>query len=331
VTGLEPIWHVIIGGRQQGPLTEDQVLAYLGDGTLAAGDFVWCPDFPDWKRASEIGDNRPLENLPAQAVVAPGDAAHDDQNIAGDGDVKPEPVPFQWNRIGALTAFFAAFSLRGSLHGSLRGPRSASPENALTDEPRPTEALGAGVAWSLWTSATIGLLVSALALLLQIGRGQGFELANYAHTASPATIGALIGQIVSVPLLFVLIALVRNLLKQGRPKPRANPIRHALAFSALLLCTLGGLGVYGEIVFASTEIISGEARKSFIADAYGACLRKQHAGGQNVSDPQVDKYCICISQKMAASTTYQQLGSEPDAAALAELRQKVEAVSDACR
>ena len=34
VTGLEPIWHVIIGGEQRGPLTEDQVLAYLGDGTL---------------------------------------------------------------------------------------------------------------------------------------------------------------------------------------------------------------------------------------------------------------------------------------------------------
>jgi hypothetical protein len=34
---------------------------------------------------------------------------------------------------------------------------------------------------------------------------------------------------------------------------------------------------------------------------------------------------------MAASTTYQQVGSEPDASALAELRQKVEAVSDACR
>lgn len=318
MTELEPIWHVIIGGKQRGPLTEDQVLAYLGDGTLAAGDFVWCPDFPDWKRAGEIGDNRPLENLPAQAVVVPGDAAHDDQNIAVDGAAEPEPVPLQLKRNGALAAFFDLFSFRE--------PGPPSLENALT-----IEALSAGAAWSLWTSANIGLLVSALALLLQIGRGQGFELANYAHAASPAAISALIGQILSVPLLFVLIALVRNLLKQGRPKPRANPIRHALAFLALLLCMLGGLGAYGETVFASTEIISGEARKSFIAEAYGACLRKQHAGGQNVSDPQVDKYCICISQKMAASTTYQQFGSEPDANALAELRQKVEAVSDACR
>jgi hypothetical protein len=323
VAGLEAIWHVIIGGEQRGPLTEDQVLAYLGDGTLAAGDFVWCPDFPDWKRASEIGDNRPLENLPAQAVVAPGDAAHDAQNIAVDDAAGLEPVPFQLKRNGALAAFFELFSFRE--------PGPPSPENALTDEPRSIEALSAGAAWSLWTSANIGMLISALALLLQIGRGQGFELASFAHAGSPAAISALIGQILSVPLLFVLIALVRNLLMQGRPRPRANPIRHALAFSALLLCMLGGLGAYGETVFASTEIISGDARKSFIAEAYGACLRKQHAGGQNVSDPQVDKYCICISQKMAASTTYQQFGSEPDANALAELRQKVEAVSDACR
>jgi hypothetical protein len=323
VTGLEPSWHVIIGGERRGPLTEDQVLAYLGDGTLAADDFVWCPDFPNWKRAGEIGDNRPLEPLPAQAVVALGDAVQDDQDIAVYDAAEPEPVPVRLDRNGARAAFFEAFSLRE--------PGSTSLENVPTDAPRPMAASSAGAAWSLWTSANIGMLVSALALLLQIGRGQGYELANYAHAASPAAISALIGQIVSVPLLFVLIALVRNLLKQRRPEPRADPIRHALAFAALLVCILGGLGAYGEIVFASTEIISGEARKSFIADAYGACLRKQHAGGQNVSDPQVDKYCICISQKMAAATTYQQLGSEPDAIALAELRQKVGAVSDACR
>lgn len=323
MTGLEPIWHVIVGGERRGPLTEDQVLAYLGDGTLAAGDFVWCPDFPDWRRASEIGDSRPLEPLPAQAPVAPDDAGRSDQDIPIGDAGEPEPVPARLGRNGARAAFFEAFSPRE--------PEATSPENALPDEPRPMQALSADAAWSLWTSANIGLLVSALALLLQIGRGQGFELANYAHAASPAAISALIGQIVSVPLLFVLIALVRNLLKQKRPKPHADPIRHALAFSALLVCMLAGLGAYGEMVFASTEIIGGEARKSFIVDAYGACLRKQHAGGQNVSDRQVDKYCICISQKMAASTTYRQLGSEPDAGALADLRQKVEAVSDTCR
>jgi hypothetical protein len=323
VTGLEPIWHVIIGGERRGPLTEDQVLAYLGDGTLTASDFVWCPDFPEWKRASEIGDNRPLEPLPALALTAPGAAIEDDRDIAVRDGAEQEPLPFRLNWNGALAALLGAFPWRK--------PGSASLENALTDEPRPTEASSAGAAWSLWASANIGLLVSALLLLLQIGRGRGFELANDAHTASLSTISALIGQILAASLLCVLIALVRNLLRQGRPKSCVNSLRHGLAFAALLLCILAGLQAYGKTVFASTEIISGEARKSFVVDAYRSCLRKQYAGGQNVSDPQVDKYCMCMSQKMAAGTTYQQLGSEPDATALAELRQKVEAVSDACR
>jgi GYF domain 2 len=293
VTGLEPIWHVIIGGERRGPLTEDQVLAYLGDGTLAAGDFVWCPDFTDWKRASEIGDNRPLENVPAQVAAAPVDAAADDRDIAAHDAEQDDAGPL--------------------------------------GEPHPTQTSLTDTAWSLWTAANVGLLVSALTLLLQIGRGDGFELASYAHTASAATVSGLIGQMLAAPLILVLIAVARNLLKHGRPESGANAARHALAFAALLACMLGGLRAYGETVFASSEFISGEARKSFIVDAYGACLRKQHAGGQNVSDPQVDKYCICISQKMAAATTYQQLGSEPDTNALTELRQKVEAVSDACR
>jgi hypothetical protein len=142
VAGLEPIWHVIIGGERRGPLTEDQVLAYLGDGTLAANDFVWCPAFPDWKRAGEIGDNRPLGPVPVQAAVEPGSAVQDDWDIAvqDDGEFGYEALE--------------------------------------------TDALVAGAAWSLWASANIGLLVSALMLLLQIGRGQGFELASYAYTAS---------------------------------------------------------------------------------------------------------------------------------------------------
>jgi hypothetical protein len=299
VAGLEPIWHVIIGGQRQGPLTEDQVLTYLGDGRLAADDFVWCPDFPDWKRAGEIGDNRPLEPVLAQAVVESGDLVQDDRDIV-DPAIAVQDIAFQ---------------------------NGAEP----ADEPRLTEASSAGAAWNLWASANVGMLVSALLLLLQIGRGQGFALANDVHTASAAAIGGLIGRILGVPLLFVLLALLRNFLKRPRPASPVNVLRHGLAFAALLVCMLGGLKAYGEFVFASTEIIGGDAQKSFIADAYGACLRKQYAGGLDISDPQVDKYCICTSQKMAASTTYRQLGSYPDANARAELKQKMEAVNDACR
>jgi hypothetical protein len=134
-----------------------------------------------------------------------------------------------------------------------------------------------------------------------------------------------------VPLIFVLIAVARNLSNRQLSEPRVNAVRHALAFAASLACILGGLRVYGGTVFASTDVISGEARKLFLVDAYRGCLQNQHAGNRNVSDPQVDKYCICMSQKMAVGTTYRQLGSEPDANALADLGQKVQAVSDACR
>jgi hypothetical protein len=136
VAGLEPIWHVIVGGERRGPLTEDQMLAYLGDGTLVANDFVWCPDFSDWKRAGEIGDNRPLGPVPAQAVVEPSVAAQDDWDNAFPDDADPGDEAFE------------------------------------------TGVSAAGAKWSLWKSANIGLLVSALTLLLLIGREQGFELAQ---------------------------------------------------------------------------------------------------------------------------------------------------------
>jgi hypothetical protein len=89
--------------------------------------------------------------------------------------------------------------------------------------------------------------------------------------------------------------------------------------------------VYGEIVFSSTETISGEARKQFIADVSGTCVQKQRSLGQNVTQAQIDKYCACTSEKMADSTTYKQLGTELNASALADLKQRAEAAYYACR
>ncbi len=88
--------------------------------------------------------------------------------------------------------------------------------------------------------------------------------------------------------------------------------------------------VYGEVFFSSSEKISGEARKTFVGSMSRACVQKQLSFGQNISEAEIDKYCTCASEKMADSTTYKQLGSEPDASALAELKQKVEAAGSAC-
>jgi hypothetical protein len=194
-----------------------------------------------------------------------------------------------------------------------------------------TDTPPAGEKWSLWKSANIGLLVSAFILLLQIANGRGFELANYAHTASAETVSDLIGRILAAPLIFVLIAVVRNLLKKRQPKSSASAARGALTFVVLLMLILGALMVYGEVFFSSTEIISGETRKTLIADISRECIQKQRSLGQNLADAKISKYCTCMSEKMADSTTYKQMGTKLDASALADLRERVETASHACR
>ncbi len=185
--------------------------------------------------------------------------------------------------------------------------------------------------WSLWKSANVGLLFSALTLLVQVVMGRGFELANDAHTASAETISLLIGQILAAPLIFVLVASARNLLNWRQPKSKASAAHGAVAFLALFLCIAAALVAYGEVFFSSTAIISGEARSTFIADASYPCIEKQRSLDQNVTEAQIDKYCACVSEKIADATTYKQLGSEADAAALADLKQKLEAAGNACR
>jgi hypothetical protein len=277
----EAIWYVIIGEKEEGPLTELQVLGYLESGVLTGVDLIWRAGFTDWKQVSEINELR-----------QPGEQA------------------------------------------SLREPARAQAPTLSTSERRyqpDGDEPEDGAKWSLWKSANIGLLLSALTLLVQIVSGHGFQLANDAHTASTETISLLIGQVIAAPLIFVLIAFARNLLNRRQPKSKSSALRGAMTFAALLLCLLGGLVVYGEVVFSSTEIISGEARSTFVADASTPCLQKQRSLGQNLTEDQIEKYCGCVSEKIADGTTYKQLGSEADATALADLRQKLEVAGNACR
>jgi len=112
----------------------------------------------------------------------------------------------------------------------------------------------------------------------QIGSGRGFELADYAHTASGATIGGLIGQILGVPLIFVAIAAVRNLLNRQQPKSGASVVRGALTFAALLamrvvegisqalfriigyIMHFAPLGAFGAIAFTVGQFGAGSLR-----------------------------------------------------------------------
>jgi hypothetical protein len=280
----EAIWHVIVGGKDHGPLTKAQVLEYLRHGMLAGSDRIWRPGFPNWKSVSEIDEFWQPPKTKETSIRASAQP--------------PTLIP-------------------------------SAPERVA--EPNSIDASSAGEKWSLWKSANLGLLVSAFLLLVQIGTGRGFELANYAHTASAETVAGLIGQILGVPLIFVLMTVVRNnLWKRQQPKSSASAVRGALIFVALLVCIVGALMLYGAIFFSSTETISGETRKTFIADMSRTCVQKQRSLGQNITEAQIAKYCTCLSEKIADDTTYKQIGTEPDASALANLKQKAEAAGYAC-
>ncbi len=205
------------------------------------------------------------------------------------------------------------------------------PSQNLVDQPAKTDAPLVGKKWSLWKSASIGLLVSALTLLMQVANGRGFELASYAHTGSAATIGALIGQTLAAPLIFSLVAAVRNFFHRRQSRSSASAVKWALTFAALLTGILAALFVYGELFFSSTEKISGAARNSTVADIHGTCVQRQRSISQAATEAQIQSYCTCVSEKLADSTTYRHLGTKLDASALADLRQRAEAVGAACR
>ena len=104
-----------------------------------------------------------------------------------------------------------------------------------------------------------------------------------------------------------------------------------LTFAVPLIGIFAALFAYSTVFFSSTDVISGETRKAFVAGLQGSCAQRQRSLGQAVTDAQIQSYCSCVGEKMADSTTYKQLGSELDASALAGLRQKTEAAGQACR
>jgi hypothetical protein len=176
--------------------------------------------------------------------------------------------------------------------------------------------------------------VSAFVLALQIANGRGVELASYAQTASAETIAALGGQILAAPLLFVIIALVRNIFKRRLPKSDASAIKGATVFSLLLVGIGVSLALYGQWFFGSNERISGGARDWFLNKAQSGCVQRQMSlkQGATPSDDQISKYCSCASIEIADKTTYKGLTSDPTAPDVREyLKQQAEAAGQTCR
>jgi hypothetical protein len=251
-----------------------------------------------------------------------------DERLVG-SDLIWRPGFSDWKSISEITDFW-----QPPQRGSPRPP----PMPAPTDRPQRGSdqigALGTNKKWSIWKAANAGLLVSVLPLALQIANGRGFELANLAHTASAATIMQLAGQALAAPLLFVIVALIRNTFKWKLPKSDARAIEGAIVFSLLLLGIGVSLALYGQWFFASNDLISGATRDYAVGTMQPACVRRQTSLRQGTapSDEQIAKYCTCVGIRMADGMTYKRLASDSNAPDVLEyLKQQAEAAGQACR
>jgi hypothetical protein len=231
----------------------------------------------------------------------------------------------EWKSVGEIAEFWQP----------ARPPAGgASPATERTEEQAKTTQPKLSTKFSLWKSANIGLGLSALSLLPRLVTDSGDEIADYAHTASVSTIAYLIGEITWLPLLFVLIAGIINVVYWRHPKSNASALWGAMTFVSLLAVIIGGLMVYGEIFFSSNQTISGAFRKKYVAEANSSCIRNQRSQlAQDVAEANIEKiqkFCACVTERSANSTTYKQAGAKLDANGLADLKQRVEAASSAC-
>jgi hypothetical protein len=165
-------------------------------------------------------------------------------------------------------------------------------------------------------------------------RPGGVELASYAQTATAETVLYLAGQILAAPLLFVIIAIVRNIFKWRLPKSDRRAIEGAIVFAFLLLCIGGSLALYGQWFFSSTDRVSGGTRDYVMSKMQPVCVQRQMSlkQGANPSDDQISKYCTCVGIQIADNTTYNRLSSDSTAPDVREyLKQQAEAAGQACR
>ena len=83
------VWHVAVGGQQQGPYTKDEVLSQIAAGTLGRDAYVYGPGSSEWSGiashhefAGEFGDAAPPP--PPVGVVAGGGSHEIDYEICGE-------------------------------------------------------------------------------------------------------------------------------------------------------------------------------------------------------------------------------------------------------
>jgi GYF domain 2 len=184
--------------------------------------------------------------------------------------------------------------------------------------------------FSLWGAASGGLAVSAGLLWMSILTSGGYRLADYAYSPTSNGIAYLIGYLSPAPILFVLIAAIRNAVRHKQLGPStAHAGQRALVFFGILVAMVGSLKIYADVYFSSPEVISGEAKTDLGKSFISGCVRSQRANAANsgISAARIDSYCNCVANSVVSTLTYQQLGAIN---AMDHVRQAAEAAAPKC-
>ncbi|WP_018459718.1 DUF4339 domain-containing protein [Bradyrhizobium sp. WSM4349] len=189
-----------------------------------------------------------------------------------------------------------------------------------------------GEKWSLWGAAIAGLVLSAatLAIGALTSERESYSLASYTHTPAADSIVYIFGYLSFAPLLFVLIAAIRNGVRGSKLlPPRANAAKRALIFLAVVISVVAALKMYGEMYFSRQEAISGAARVDIAKSFVSGCVRSQGNMATNLgaTEAEIMGYCDCLAIALG-SLTYKQIGMSN---AMDYIKRAIEPAVPACR
>ena len=85
------IWYVAVGQERVGPISADDVQAYIDQGQVTESSFVWADGMDDWSPLGEVPALARLLPERPNAVAATPSTAEQDDNDQTRGDVSPSP------------------------------------------------------------------------------------------------------------------------------------------------------------------------------------------------------------------------------------------------
>jgi predicted Zn finger-like uncharacterized protein len=111
--GADAVWHVVVGGDQQGPLTPRQIGEMLADGRIDWEAYVWREGMDGWLPAKDV--DQLVSSVMAESeggAPAAGKPAHGGQVFGGSSDMGADP--FAASDDGGLSGVMAQSSGGGA-------------------------------------------------------------------------------------------------------------------------------------------------------------------------------------------------------------------------